>query len=422
MLSLIGRGSSTKVYLVRHIRLRVYRAIKCISKAHSLPSQLSQEADLLRDLNHPGIPQIFDIEEDEEYVYVIEEYIQGESLQVFLTERRSMTYQEFLQYAIEICEILEYLHQFPQGPILNPDLKPEHIILCDNGVRLIDFGTIGKQGKNETNPYGTQEFSPPEWVNEGRCTVQSDVYSLGKVLGKLAGEYHFFGKKVLKHMLDKAAEREEEKRYESVTQIKELCQQEQKKIMKEQLTGTSGHLSQSIAIIGSQSRIGTTHIAVAFNCTANRMGRSSIYKENAAHPWLRKTPYFNTNSILCTKGGFKGLAAYGTEIEMPQVETTLIFSDCGTVKTNEEALEEYDLVILVFGGREWEEEESYKAIAQVEHLSNLILLCNFCTRRKVKEYARCIGCRVFCFPPDENPYKITRDKMRLLRSILKKGG
>ena len=58
-----------------HIRLNVYRAIKIIPKDTSLVSSPSSEATLLKNLNHPGIPIIYDIEEDEHFFYIIEEFI-----------------------------------------------------------------------------------------------------------------------------------------------------------------------------------------------------------------------------------------------------------------------------------------------------------------------------------------------------------
>ena len=83
VIRLLGKGSSSTVYLTRHLKLKDYRAIKCISK-NQQPTQFQAEAKLLKNLNHPGIPIIYDMEEDQDNVYIIEEFIQGESLQTVI--------------------------------------------------------------------------------------------------------------------------------------------------------------------------------------------------------------------------------------------------------------------------------------------------------------------------------------------------
>ena len=74
ILSELGRGSGSIVYLVRHQKLGEYRAAKCIPKNSDYAWQI-REAMILNHLKHPQIPIIFDMEEDEDSFYIIEEYI-----------------------------------------------------------------------------------------------------------------------------------------------------------------------------------------------------------------------------------------------------------------------------------------------------------------------------------------------------------
>ena len=69
---LLGTGAFGKVYLARHINLNVFRAIKCISLCQDSYATAYREADILKNLRHPSIPIIYDIEQDDNYVYIIE--------------------------------------------------------------------------------------------------------------------------------------------------------------------------------------------------------------------------------------------------------------------------------------------------------------------------------------------------------------
>ena len=74
---MIGRGRSGTVFLARHLGLDEGRAKK---RNRRTESGFIQEAALLKRLRHPGIPIIYDLEIDENYYYLIEEYLCGESL------------------------------------------------------------------------------------------------------------------------------------------------------------------------------------------------------------------------------------------------------------------------------------------------------------------------------------------------------
>ena len=85
IVSSIGAGNSSRVFLAEHRKLKAYRAVKCMKKtADEKCPQFLLEADLLKNLKHPGIPTIYDVEEDNENYYIIEEYIQGQSLEAYV--------------------------------------------------------------------------------------------------------------------------------------------------------------------------------------------------------------------------------------------------------------------------------------------------------------------------------------------------
>ena len=132
-----------------------------------MPSSILSEANILAKLRHPGIPIVYDIEEDEAFYYIIEEYVEGESLEKLLWNT-SVSQEYMIQIGIQLCGIVSFLHSQKPFPVLHQDLKPSHIIVCGNQVKLIDFGIasyITSRGKNYQN-YGTKGFAAPEQYGE----------------------------------------------------------------------------------------------------------------------------------------------------------------------------------------------------------------------------------------------------------------
>ena len=75
---ILGRGRSGTVYLAKHRDLEEYRAIKQVAKACVNYDQFRREALILKDIRHPGIPVVYDLEEDEDLCYLIEEFLEGD--------------------------------------------------------------------------------------------------------------------------------------------------------------------------------------------------------------------------------------------------------------------------------------------------------------------------------------------------------
>ena len=163
------------------------RAIKCIEKEKVPYEKLIKEAVYLKSLSHPGIPTIYDIEEDEHYFYIIEEYVQGESLKSMLNRQKHFSMEEVIEYGIQLCEIVEYLHNRKPYPIIHADITPGNIIIKEQKVKLIDFGnaiTITKK-EQKLDVYGTPQFMIPEGTKEMVCNVKADIYSVCAVINSM---------------------------------------------------------------------------------------------------------------------------------------------------------------------------------------------------------------------------------------------
>lgn len=143
-----------------------------------------REANILAMLDHPAIPKIFDTYTSDTRSYLILELIKGENLESIISSTPDFfPLENVLRWAVEICDVLEYLHKHKPLPIIFRDLKPSNIMVNDQGkIVLIDFGIarpfqVGSKG----TMIGTEGYSSPEQYR-GDASVRTDIYSLGATL------------------------------------------------------------------------------------------------------------------------------------------------------------------------------------------------------------------------------------------------
>jgi len=148
------------------------------------------EVKLLKQLRHPRIPAFGADFTDPRHTpcYFVMEYIPGETLEQRLDRAKGpLPEYDVLQWMIDICEVLTYLHE-QRPPIIIRDLKPGNIIISPSinspagEARLIDFGIARtyKKGKTtNTDNVGTAVYASPEHHGRGQTDARSDIYSLG---------------------------------------------------------------------------------------------------------------------------------------------------------------------------------------------------------------------------------------------------
>lgn len=146
-----------------------------------------REANILVTLNHIAIPQIFDFFTINERSYLVLEYVHGKDLEVVLQDNNAPLLEDnVIVWAIELCDVLDYLHSYKPEPIIFRDMKPSNVMVNQQGrIILVDFG-IAKNfitGQKGTM-IGTEGYSPPEQYR-GDATPVADIYSLGATLHHL---------------------------------------------------------------------------------------------------------------------------------------------------------------------------------------------------------------------------------------------
>lgn len=194
----LGAGGFSSVYRARDLRFpSVTRlcAVKemVIGTADPEMRELTiksfeREASMLAMLNHPAIPDIFDYFTDGNRSYLILEFVPGQNLQQWLDETDEyLDEQKALDWALQVCDALAYLHGQKPQPIVFRDLKPSNIMLDPyNHIRLIDFGIakLFEANEDKGTMIGTAGYTPPEQYR-GEATPAVDVYGLGATLHHL---------------------------------------------------------------------------------------------------------------------------------------------------------------------------------------------------------------------------------------------
>lgn len=200
----IGGGGMGVVYLADDTRLAGRLcAIKEMSPAALAPGDRNwaiqafrQEAQMLANLQHPGLTNVTDFFPEGGNWYLVMEYIQGETLGARLERAAGgrFSLDEALRITRQLCEVLDYLHG-QQPPVVFRDLKPGNVMLDEKGqVKLIDFGIARffKSGRTQdTVNLGTPGYAAPEqYGGMGQTDPRSDIYSLGVLLHQMLTGYN----------------------------------------------------------------------------------------------------------------------------------------------------------------------------------------------------------------------------------------
>lgn len=207
----LGGGGFGKTYEVKETRNNTDKVLKVLINNHPKAVELFQrEAEVLKSLNHPGIPKV---ESDSYFVYfsrgstqplhcLVMEKIEGLDLWEYIRQREKRPIDEKLavQWLSEIVEILQQVHS---QNFFHRDIKPSNIMLRPNGrLALIDFGSarevtetyIAKQVQGQVTGIITAGYSPYEQMR-GQAIQQSDFFALGRTFvflltGREPGDFY----------------------------------------------------------------------------------------------------------------------------------------------------------------------------------------------------------------------------------------
>ena len=191
VLNQIGHGGMSTVYLAMNERANKQWAIKEVRKEgvqnfEVVRQSLTVEIEMLKKMNHPYLPSIVDVIDQEDSFLIVMDYIEGNTLLQLLKEYGPQPQEYIVEWGKQLCEVLGYLHS-RKPAIIYRDLKPANIMLKPNGsITLIDFGTAREYKADnieDTTCLGTYGYAAPEqFGGMGQTDARTDIYCLGMTL------------------------------------------------------------------------------------------------------------------------------------------------------------------------------------------------------------------------------------------------
>lgn len=192
----LGQGGMGAVYQAEHLSLNMQVAIKEMipqfglgaSTLSQLRDQFRQEAVVLSRFNHPNLVRVIDFFEEAGNVYLVMDFVEGESLSDLIARKGALPERQVIIWAKQLLDALGYCHS---QDTVHRDVKPQNVIIRKDGQAiLVDFGLVKLWDPSDPRTQtairgaGTPEYAPPEQYGgfPGHTGPHSDIYSLGATL------------------------------------------------------------------------------------------------------------------------------------------------------------------------------------------------------------------------------------------------
>lgn len=196
----LGQGNLGMVFLARDKLLDIQVALKVLNPflgGGQALERLSREVLLARKVSHPGICRIFDIHQENDFLFLTMEYIQGPTLESILDERKSLPAERSAGLVSGIARALAAAHE---QDVVHRGLTPRNVVVRPGDqISILDFGLAKSRDLAGTTGAGSPmeaiHYMAPEVITAQASTAQSDIYSLGVILYRcITGSLPFQGK------------------------------------------------------------------------------------------------------------------------------------------------------------------------------------------------------------------------------------
>lgn len=417
----LGAGRSGTVYLAYHTELEEYRAVKIVPKTMADYETFKKEALFLKTLRHPGIPLVYDVEEDLTNSYLIEEYLEGESLYALVKRLGSLSMKTALEIGIQTCRLIQFMNT-SDNPILYLDLQPKNLLVCNGIVRLIDFdhAQYAEDVTSFGERYGTIGFAAPEQYLGEALDCRTDVYAIGALLyfmcrgeppGMSGASPASGGARDIDRVIDWDIGRDidrdrgrgiardldwdigrdidrnldrvirgcmaqkKEERYQNAGELEQaLCE------LKAGISKEHAIKPLNIVFAGARQGIGTTHAALGMSNFLTRNGYPALYQEaydtDAVRTLVRNTKAKADDTGIYHIGALSLRPYYGGSVKMPYRYFPAVVKDAGSTWKESTGFPDADFYVLVCGGKWWETDHTLRAARYFKERGKLLLLFN----------------------------------------------
>lgn len=372
------------------------RAIKVIPKDDCINQSKMQEANLLKNLKHSCIPIIYDIEEDEYNIYIIEEYADGKTITEFMKDNR-LSEALICKIIIQLCEVLSYMHN-TKG-VYHLDLKPDNIIVNNNYyIKLIDYGNALYEGQEREKCVGTKGFAPPEQYYLTSLNNRADIYNVGMLLlymftnGHILSGINKIRQKQIKQIVKKCVRHNIWQRYNNIDEVK----RDLTNIVNNKITTKDVQTKPLVInITGCKSGIGVTHFALALSkhlnlwgiktlcCSTDTAKQADCYINIVRGEAADYTGIYKKNGTYLLPN-FNNYVKYNAAVLN---EYQVIINDTGVYNTGIYNADSDSKLILIGGGKYYEREDMLKCINLIND-DKLICVFNHISGNEFYNYVR----------------------------------
>jgi serine/threonine-protein kinase len=228
------------IYQARDGNYRDRKVLVCIKELRSQdPARMFEVADILSTLNHPNLLKFLDFFAENGRHYFVFQYLNGTDLELLISKTRELPIPKIIEWAVEMCDVLHYLHTQPQ-PILYRNWSPTNLMIGAQGhAILIDLSQLARYvPEKRLQVHWVRGFEIPDLAG----APASDIYGLSSVLHYVLTRRHpvleppmsYLERPILEHnpdvpppfaaIVEKALQFRPEDRYQSAAEMKAALQ------------------------------------------------------------------------------------------------------------------------------------------------------------------------------------------------------
>lgn len=410
----LGRGGTAAVYLVRHKGLGVLRAIKVIPKNHRNTNSYFVEINILKNVSIQGIPLIYDVGEDKESYYIVEEYINGQDFLKYI-EEGIRTKEDLADCICQICDIIISLHNLSPYPVVYNDIKPDNIVVRNGQVYIVDYGNCRICKKESKSPndlfMASIENVTPEHFRGETPDIRTDVYGIGMLIQDIYQRRRNLFKEdrdFLNNVIEGCLEKESINRIQSPIVIKKYFEDivnsgnddfNAKNIMKNN--------GIDIYVCGCRKYSGVTHFSVGFTKYLSEKNRKAVYIESSKDSGISQYFEEEQRKGFYTYEGCKLLPYYGDFVlDSNQTFEGMRIYDRGVCKEGQKM--DGKIIIMLVTDR--------KSYGEIEHnvfkenvKNEIIYVVNFSDIEGYRRFDRNTDKKAIFMPYFPNPFIQNKD-------------